>query len=387
MTNLEHLLKKKSDLITEMQNFINSEDIDKANATKAKIDAVIDKINLQKFLDEQDKDDMKNKADFKQNTKENASFIRAALKKFSGKSLTEAENSLLLPSTTSPNGTNGEAYIMPQDIRTQINELMREFNSMRNVIGILSTTAYSGSFVVENVDSLAGLTSFTDGTEITSSEDPKFTQVQFTLKDYGALITLSNTLLQMTDNNLVSYIARYFAKKAVITENTAIVTALEKDKTAKTLTLLSDLKKSINKDLDPAALNGAVIVTNQDGFDKFDSERDTNGRPMLQPDPSNPTRMLMFGYPVIVFSNAMLKSTAATTSKAGYAPIFYGNLENAVKFVSDGSYQFATDQSAGFTKNVTIARIIEMFDVVQWDKSDKNYMYGQLEVEPKKTTA
>ncbi len=349
MTILENLLKKKSDLINEMQNFINNGDVSNASKSKAEIDNIIVKIELQKFLDEQAENEMKNKAntepELKKNVKEKANFIRAALKKFSGKMVTEAENSLLLPSTTNPNGANGEAYIMPQDICTQINELMREFKSMRSIIGSLSTSAMTGAFVVENIDGTVGLTEFSDGTAITASEDPKFTKASFSLKEYGALIDLSNTLIQMSDANLLSYISRYFAKKAVLTENTAIITALEKSKTKKVLDNWKALKSSINRDLDPAALNGTIIVTNQDGFDKLDQELDTNGRPILQPNPISPTERLFMGYPVVVFSNSQLKSTSATASKAGYAPIYYGNLQDAVKFISTGSYQFATDTS------------------------------------------
>ena len=196
---------------------------------------------------------------------------------------------------------------------------------------------------------------------------------------------LSNTLLALTDNDLVAYIVEVFAKKAVITENAMAKAALQSNKTVKTLANWKQLKSSINKDLDPAAYFDTVIVTNQDGFDYLDSQLDENGRPVMQPDISQPTQRRFMGYPVIVFSNAQLASSAATTTAAGYAPIYYGSLKNGCKFVDAGLTSFAASSEAGFMSNTTVARLIEFVTVVQCDSSDKCYCYGQLQVEDQRT--
>lgn len=102
----------------------------------------------------------------KDKTKENANVIRAIIKKCIGKQLTEVENSLLIPTQTNPNGTNGEGYILPQDIRTQIEEKKREYKSLRTIVGSIETTALTGSFPVEDFDTLTELIDFTDGTDL-----------------------------------------------------------------------------------------------------------------------------------------------------------------------------------------------------------------------------
>ncbi len=80
------------------------------------------------------------------------------------------------------------------------------------------------------------------------------------------------------------------------------------------------------------------------------------------------------GYTVHVYSNMMLPSTQSK------APIIYGNLSEAVKFVDlNGRIAFATSSEAGFMSNTTIARLIEFIDVVQCDASDKCYIYGELD--------
>ena len=47
-------------------------------------------------------------------------------------------------------------------------------------------------------------------------------------------------------------------------------------------------------------------------------------------------------------------------------------------FVERQGLEFATSEHAGFTKNQTLIRIIEMFDVIQADKDV--YMYGEMTI-------
>ena len=141
MTKLEELQARLASLLTVMQNHIDNDEMDEADKTKAELDKIADKIEKQKLVDkltEQNKipgEPAKKAPEAADKTKENASFIRACIKKFSGKALTEAEDALLLPSTSAPNGTNGEGYILPQDIQTKINKRIRDFRSFRTVCG------------------------------------------------------------------------------------------------------------------------------------------------------------------------------------------------------------------------------------------------------------
>ncbi|MDE6833191.1 MAG: phage major capsid protein [Ruminococcus sp.] len=376
MTKLEEMKARLATLIRNMQEYLDNDALDEAETVKNDIDALRNKIEKQMFLDKLEMPDKSAvPAPLSDNSdRKNVNFIRSCIKKFAGKKLTDAENALLLPTYTgtTPDGEHNEGYILPQDIQTKIHKRIREYKSLRTVCGHLTTTALTGSFPVENLDSLTGLTDFTDGTDGTEADDIKFSKLSFSLKEKGALIQLSNTLLALTDNDLLSYIVDIFAKKAVITENIMAIDALNKGKTIKNLTGWQSLKSSINKDLDPASLYNTIIVTNQDGFDFLDLALDTTGRPILQPDPTNPTVRRFAGYPVHVFSNAMLPT------KSGKTPIYYGNIEEGVKFVELNLMSFATSSEAGFTRNTTYARLIEFLDVVQNDSSDKCYIAGQL---------
>lgn len=379
MKKIVEMKNKLANLKNEAQVLLDNNKITDAKAKMEEIKELKDAIEIQEALDKEEIEIMKAQAKndptglTNNATKENANAIRAMIKKVTGKSLTEAENALLLPSTSSPNGEHGESYILPQDIRTLISKKIREYKSLRSVLGYMPVAGLTGSFPVENFETVTGLIDFTDGVDGTESNDIKFTNIAFSLKEKAAFVKLSNTLLKLTDNALINYIVEVFSKKAVITENQMGIAALKKEKTAKPLADWKALKSSINKDLDPGVLFGTVIVTNQDGFDILDSAVDLMGRPILEPNPANPTQKRFKGYTVEVFSNTLMPTVE------NKAPIFYGNLIEAVKFVDlDGQVAFATSSEAGFMSNTTIARLIEFIDVVQCDKSDKCYCYGEL---------
>lgn len=304
--------------------------------------------------------------------KKSANGIRAMIKKTLGKDLSQAENALLV------GGANGEGYILPVEVITRITTLVRQYKSLIDVLGYMPVTALTGTFPVESFDTVTGLVDFADGTPIGDISDIKFRQASFALKEKAGFISLSNTLLGLTDNDLIAYVAEVFAKKLVVTQNTMGLAAIKLGKTTKALADWKALKKSINVDLNEAVKTNMSIVTNQDAFDMLDSALDLFGRPVLQPNPTNPTQRLFMGYPVNVFSNDMLPTTGTTTK---VAPIIFGDLQDAVKFCGNGQYEFSSDKSVGFLSNVTVARIITYIDVIQIDPSDKAYIYGEITIE------
>jgi len=129
MTKLEEMQNKLMNLISDMQQKLDADRLDEAEKIRDQIKALKNKIDNQIFLDELESQSFQKKAKEIPQSKQtaaSANFIRACIKKFSNKALTPQENellvqnSLLLPTTSAPNGTNGEAYILPQDIQTII---------------------------------------------------------------------------------------------------------------------------------------------------------------------------------------------------------------------------------------------------------------------------
>ena len=378
MDKLTEMKNKLENLKNEAQVLLDNNKIEDAKAKMEEVKAQKEAIKIQEALDKEEKEILKAEANAKnkkvtEENKTSANAIRAMIKKTQKKPLTEAENSLLLPLKSNGEGVNGEQYILPEDVKTIINKKIRQYKSLRDVLGYMPTSALTGSFPVENFETVSGLVDFADGTDGKDDNEIKFKNIKFSLAEKAAFIKLSNTLLNLTDNALIEYVADIFARKAIVTENSMGFDTLKSNKTVKKLADWKALKSSINKDLDPASLFATSIVTNQDGFDILDSAEDKNGRPILQPNPTDPTKKMFNGYNIEVYSNAMLPSTETE------APIFYGDLKDGVKYVDlNGQVAFATSTEAGFYSNTTVARLIEFIDCVQCDSSDKCYVYGTL---------
>ena len=145
--------------------------------------------------------------------------------------------------------------------------------SAKDLVTVVPTSSLTGSFVFEK-GVPTGLADFEDGDTITEGTKPSFEQKKFQVTHKGKVFPISNILLESEKAGLTSYLNNWFVKNSIISENTDIFTALQNGKTAKAIKGLDELKSSINKDLDPSARIGAVIVTNQTGFDIMDSEKD-----------------------------------------------------------------------------------------------------------------
>ena len=213
----------------------------------------------------------------------------------------------------------------------------------------------SGKFPVAT-DQKGLLTNFEELTEIGQSEIT-FAQQSWEVKDYGDIIPVSNTLLEDTNLPLVEIIGSNFVKKSVNTENAEILKLLKAVKTKVTGKGYKDIVTALNVKLDPAIANTAVIVTNQSGFDYLDTLEDGNGRPLLTTDLTDSTKKLLKGKRVLVLTDEMLPQDAKKY------PFYVGDLKEFANFYDRKGIEIARSTEAGFTKNATLLRTIERFDV------------------------
>lgn len=366
--NMRELLEKINNKKAEARKLANAGDVEKAKVLIEEMKDLQSKFDVELSLYEEEKTKV---TPSKQNAKQTEGFVNGVdvfFKALRREQLTDVENALVT------DGANGENLTIPEDVQTQINELRREYKSARTIVGYYPADTLTGSMNYEDISTITELTNFNDGSDVPNANDPKFTNVTYSLKPYGGILPVSNRLIANETGGLIDYLGRWFTKKAIKTENKLIFERLKSGKTAKQLKDWKDLRSSLNKDVDEMLKGLTIIVTNQDGFDYLDSAEDNNGRPLLQTDPTMPTRKMFKGYPIEVFSNAELPTTGTTNKKA---PFFYGATTEGAKLVEHTiGLQFAISSDAGFSKNQTLIRVIEDIDVVDADKG--SYMYGEM---------
>lgn len=290
-------------------------------------------------------------------------------KMLNGKSLDETEKALI----SGTEAVSGENYLVPEDVRAEINELRKTYVSAKSLVTVETTDALAGSVNYES-GSPAGLTAFDDGAAITEETNPTFVQKKFAIGWYGKLIPISRILIGAEKAGLMGYINRWFLRNAILSENAAIFDALKAgyaSGTPKAISGWKALKKSINVDLDPSCLVDGVIVTNQSGFAALDAEEDKDGKPVLQENPMNRTQKLFQGLPIHVFPDTQLPNIDGT-----HFPMIYGAIKAGCTFVEHKSLEFTLDGSYLFNKNQNCLRVIEGFDVMSTDTTA--YVYGSF---------
>lgn len=382
---LRQLLANLSVMQKEANELMNKDGVtaDELTAKLGEIKALQAKIDVQKALDDGKEFDengveltghaAKQVKEKKQETQDayKGAFMNALRRRATDKDF-EVLNQLN-PGTDADGG-----LIVPKDVQTAINQYKRTLPMLESLINIVPVVATSGTRVFEKI---ATMTPFADITDLTADlsdmGNPNFEKVEYNCTDRGGIMPVPNDLLNDTDQNLMDYLAQWIGRKSVITRNSLITAILTAPTNPTTISDWKGIKKAINITLDPIFAASASIVTNQDGYQYLDTLTDSQNRPLLQPDVKNPGGNILFGKPVVAVSNGTLKTTGTTAKKA---PIFIGNMQEAITMFERQGHQIASTNIGGtaFQRNQTLVRAIEREDIQKIDGDA--VVYGQIDV-------
>ena len=274
----------------------------------------------------------------------------------------------------------GEAggFIVPTDEQTKINELKRALNPLSALVRVENVNTMSGTRVLEKASDMTPFASVAELAAIGEIDGPKFTQVKYAIKKFAGILPISEELLADSDQNLLAYVNGWLAKKSVATENAQILAVL-KMLTKAPLTNLDGIKELLNVTLDPTISLMSSVLTNQDGFNFLDKQKDTDGRYLLQPNPLDSTQKLLFGKPVMVVSNKVLPTDTSVAS-AKKAPVIIGSFTDAV-VLFDRQATTLTGTSVGgdaWKRDSYDVKAVTRIDVQKFD--DKAVVFGELTV-------
>ncbi len=285
-----------------------------------------------------------------------------------GKSVSEEEMEVYNLASTGQIEHDPEkgGYLVPEEQGKQLKEFRRSKVSLKELCNVVPVTSMTGKFPVAK-DQKGTLIEFDELSEI-GQTDLTFAQQEWSVKDYGDIIPVSNTLLEDTIFPLISIIGDNLTTKAVNTENEKILALLKTANTKVTGKDYKDISTILNKTLDPALANTAKIITNQSCFDYLDKLEDKNGRPLLTVDMTDQTKKLFKGKEIVVLTDEMLPQDAKKY------PLYIGDVSEFVNFYDRKGVEIAQSTEAGFTKNATLLRAIERFDVKVVDQEAVVYL-------------
>jgi len=377
MTREERELRLQIEALkNEARQLVSEDKLEEAKAKVKEAEKLAEKADL---LAKLEADDLNNvqvpKGEKKDQDEMKALYRKAFFKAFRRQTLTQEERDAV-NALTATEGEDG-GLLVPEDVQTAINQYKRSLPQLETLIEVVPVSTASGSRVFEKLATMTPFANITDDTaDINEMDHPKFEPLTYAIKKYAGWLPVPNDLLKDSDQNIIAYLRNWIARKSIVTRNTLILDILT-DGTAVSFADYKDIKKAINKTLDPMIAANAVIVTNQDGFHYLDTLEDGTGKPILQVDITQPSRKLFAGKPIEVVANSVLATTGTTTKKA---PIFVGDLKEGIVMFERQGYQIDTTREGGtaFRKDRTEIRVIERENIKAKDTGA--FVYGEIDV-------
>lgn len=354
---LLEVIKAKNE---QAKSFLDGEskDIEKANALFDEIEILKSELEAEKKALENDKIAAGQKFD---ECKSEKGKETNSTEKF-------ANDIKLLATKKLSEGVNDDGgYTVPEDIQTKINQYKTADFSFEDYIDKENVTTAKGSRIYQKKTDITGFSKVDEGSDFAEIAEPKFEKQTFEITDKGGVLAVTNSLLRDTAENIENVIVEWFAKNRRATINNDVLTLLAtKTKTAIT-DVVKGLKKVVNVTLGAAYADTSKIYTNDDGVDLLDNLVDTNGRPLLNPIPTEPKKLqLSVGARVIEIVNVP-NSVLKTTGKK--IPFVVGDLHEAIKRFDRQSLEIKGSDIASvgslnaFSQNLTLFRGIMRDDI------------------------
>ena len=279
------------------------------------------------------------------------------------KNLVRGRYQNLLDSKTDHSGSDAGLTI-PQDIRTAINTLVRQYDSLQEYVNVENVTTLTGSRVYEKWTDITGLANIDDEAgKIADIDDPKLSLIKYTIKRYAGISTVTNSLLADSAENILAWLSGWIAKKVVVTRNKAILGVVDKLPTKPTLTKWDDIIDLESK-VDPAIKQTSFFLTNTSGFTALKKVKNALGDYLMERDVKSPTGYSINGFAVKEISDRWLPNASS-----GVMPLYFGDLKQAVTLFDRQQMSLLSTNIGGgaFETDTTKVRVIDRFDVVATD--------------------
>ncbi|WP_143449412.1 phage major capsid protein [Levilactobacillus brevis] len=237
--------------------------------------------------------------------------------------------------------TSGASAVIPKELITPVFQLKQSTYNLAQYATVKQVSSGSGTYPISTSRQSAVLATKEELADIADVNANMFTEVPFDVKTRAGKIALSNEVVEDAEVDIVSEVKAQLQQLVDNTDNTQIMGLLTGTAFAKaTAAGIDDLKKIFNVTLDPAL--SKMWLVNQSGFNYLDTLKDSEGRYLLQPNPTAPSGFTLLGAPVVMISDKLLANNAD-----GTFPMIAGDLSQAV---------------AVFRRNQVTA---------QWDKFDQ----------------
>lgn len=266
----------------------------------------------------------------------------------------------LMSSSREDNTAGNGGLTIPKDVRTAIIQLTRQYDNLQDLVTVEATEVPDGSRNIETFSTITPLQKVDDeDTDIQDFESPKAKLIKYAISEFAGVITVTNSLLKDSAENILAWLEDYVAKKVVVTRNAAVIDILGKAPKKATLTTWDDIK-DLYYDIDPALRSNGIWVTNTAGIKALAKVKNNDGDPVLQHDPTQEDVYLIEGKRIREVADRWLPDTAKDTH-----PLYFGDYKAYATLFDREHMELAYSDSAGnaFYRNQRKLRVIDRFDI------------------------
>lgn len=277
-------------------------------------------------------------------------------------------------------------YTVPEDIQTKINKLREATFNLAQLVSQESVSAETGSRTYQKKHKKVGFSKIGEKGHITATEQPQFFRLSYSIAKYGGFMPVTSELLDDSDANITNVITEWLADESRVTRNKLVIDALERGK-GKTdandpkrtaFKNIGGITKILNITLGSAYKGTSKIITNDYGLQLLSELTDSNGRALLNPNPSDPMKMQLAAgatvVPVEVIPANELENVIIKTKS--YAPFIIGDLKEGATLFRRKQMQIKSSDVASVTGMSAFEDDCVMFRGLE-----------RLAVEPKDTDA
>lgn len=226
--------------------------------------------------------------------------------------------------TTGGIGLSNGQVLIPQDILPAEHE-QHQFPRLGNLVRQIAVKHTTGKLPVFQPGS-GKLALHTELQPTTNSTSPEITEILWNLKTYTGRYVFTRELMDDSDYNWEAELQSRLIELRDNTEDNLIVTQLTSGVTAvKPTNLVDDLKLILDSKLKPYDSNAASIVLSQSAFAQLDQMKDSEGRPLVQPNVTLGTGNVILGKTVTVVDDMLFPN-----AKQGDVNIVVTPLQKAV---------------------------------------------------------
>lgn len=286
-------------------------------------------------------------------------------------------------------------YTVPEDIQTAVNHWPEAEASFLAEISEESVSTIKGARTYQKKADTEAFIDIDENGEITKEiPAPKFERITYQIQDRAGFMPVSNNLVNDSDANIMGIVTAWLGRANIATANAKIKEILNAHKNPKgagqyetTGGMVTDLKnidgikKVVTVVLGQAYKSGAKIITNDDGLHYLDTLKDQNGRPLLNPDPTDSAKLTLRCGSVVV--PVSVKPNKGFESNGTKVPFIVGDLKAGIKRYNRQSMSLMASNVAtigdfnAFAMNMTLIRAILRDDYKELDKDA--YVYGYID--------